>query len=259
MKKMCDELVQAVQAKMGEEYEVTVNEVMKVNDTKKTGLTISKVGEEQQGIHPIVYIDDLACEVCDGSTSIDDAVQKVIELYESADADEVVAEGDISNIFQNADDCLSRVRLRIVNKNLCKKMLADKVSRDFLDLVIYYQINVREDSNGFASVPVTVGLAKMLGVTEDDLYTAAINNMKGEEVVEDMATVLNKLIGEDDDRCIEENGFGAPPMLVITNKSGVYGASQMMNQDVMDQNAWKLLYNTIKHSRVDRIAVGYHK
>ena len=131
-------------------------------------------------------------------------------------------------------ECLSRVKPKIVNKNLCKEILANKVSRDFLDLAIYYYIEF-EAYSIIKSVLVTTELADWLGVTEENLYTAAINNIKGDEVIQKLGNVL-EMLGVD----TEEKIGKELSVLVISNKNGINGAAQILNPDTMEQLSKKI-------------------
>jgi hypothetical protein len=216
---------------MPKEYqgmEVKAAPVEKVN-RKLDGLSLLPPDSERM-ISPTIYIND---------------------IYE-----EYLRTGDLQKSLQNAADALDRVfkeepipplELRgakdniifqLVNTAQNEDMLKNMPHREFQDLSIIYRWVVKADEKGIASAAVHNGLAKELGMDEDQLFRAAAVNTRRilPPAVKSMNEVIRNLFVAD----------GMPPEMadlmigdmapkqtlwVLTNEFGTNGAASMLYED----------------------------
>ena len=113
---------------------------------------------------------------------------------------------------------------REIKKNIYARLYKDGVSKGiskpakeygFEDLVIVPYVTVKIDSDEeFASAPVTKEMVKRWGVTEDDVFDDAIDNIDVQ--IKGMSELLFGMSLPDD------------PMTVITNTAMFYGAAAVL-------------------------------
>jgi hypothetical protein len=127
---------------------------------------------------------------------------------------------------------------QLVNTEQNKALLEDAPNRAFQDLSIIYRWVVKVEDSGIQSTVVHNSLAKQLGMSEDEMFKAAVENTRRifpprirnmNEVIKDMfmkdgmpLEIAEMMIGE------------IPPeqsMYVISNEQGINGAISMLYED----------------------------
>lgn len=214
--------------------EVKVAPVEKVN-RKLDGLSLLPPDSERM-ISPTIYIND---------------------IYE-----EYLRTGDLQESLQNAADALDRVFkeepvppldmrkakdniiFQLVNTVQNEDMLKKMPHREFQDLSIIYRWVVNVEDKGIASVVVHNGLAKELGMDEEQLFKAAAENTRRilPPVIKSMNEVIREMFLADGmppsmaDLMIGE----MPPqetMWVISNDRRIDGAVSMLYEDKLHKLA----------------------
>lgn len=208
--------------------EVKVASVEKVN-RKLDGLSLLLPDSERM-ISPTIYIND---------------------IYE-----EYLRTGDLQESLQNAADALDRVFkeepvppldmrkakdniiFQLVNTVQNEDMLKKMPHREFQDLSIIYRWVVNVENKGIASVVVHNGLAKELGMDEEQLFKAAAENTRRilPPVVQSMNEVMRDMFVADGmpkelaDLMIGEQE-PEMTMWVISNERKIDGAASMLYED----------------------------
>lgn len=104
----------------------------------------------------------------------------------------------------------------------------EHITKSYLDL----ELVVRAHINNEASATVTKDLCRSWNKTPDEVFAQAESN-KQEVVVKEMADVLAELMGD-----LPKEMFGfLPPMYVISNSTGHYGASALTNKLIFENLA----------------------
>ena len=214
--------------------EVKVASVEKVN-RKLDGLSLLLPDSERM-ISPTIYIND---------------------IYE-----EYLRTGDLQESLQNAADALDRVfkeepvpplDLRTAKDNIIfqlvntvqnEDMLKEMPHREFQDLSIIYRWVVNVEDKGIASVVVHNGLAKELGMDEEQLFKAAAENTRRilPPVVQTMNEVMRDMFVADGmpkelaDLMIGEQE-PERTMWVISNERKIDGAASMLYEDKLHKLA----------------------
>jgi hypothetical protein len=181
------------------------------------------------------------------------------EHYKECNDLEVVlreAAGSVEKAFQQVPDtsrmldfekAKDNIIMQLVNTEQNKGMLENLPHREFQDLSIIYRWLIDKDGEGIASTMVNVSLAEKLGLTEEQLFQAAVVNTKillpptiksMNDVIRDMFTkdgmpedMADMMIGEMPDDKV---------MYVISNDRGVNGAASMLYEDGLHGLAEKL-------------------
>lgn len=214
-----------------------VHPVEKVNQTLD-GLTV--VGDGVK-ISPTIYINNMY-----------DSYLKTEDLQ-----GELMKAANIMNeAMKDAPDILPSVELekakdnivfQLINTEQNKQMLADAPNRQFQDLSIVYRWVMKVDEMGVQSAVVRNSLAKQIGLSEEELFKAAVENTRRifPPTVRSMNDIMREMFTKDGmppeiaDMMIGE----MPPeqtMWVISNERGINGAISMLYEDQLHDIAEKL-------------------
>lgn len=156
-----------------------VKEVAKHNETR-LGIMVK---ESNSNIAPIIYIDDMI----DCESDVEDIVDFVIRVY--SEQREHMPMINANNILENLrDNVVPCLVAREGNEN----WLDDTVHEDFLDMCIYYRVNVASDS----SFKVTPKILEEASLTVEELKECAMKNI-GEPTIMGLFDVLIEMMGKD--------------------------------------------------------------
>lgn len=167
-------------------------------------------------VTPTVYYDP--------ALSDEEIVEKVVKVYNKVDHDETIESFDPARLFDR-EYVLPRVKPQIVKKENNDRFLSDKVVTDLLDMAVVYRVYLSDE----ASTVLTKQIFENANYTAEDLHEAAIRNVKNETRVVSMMQMLAEMMGMP-----YLGGGSEPPMIVVSNKNGSYGASvAFLNKDVL--------------------------
>ena len=208
------------------DYKVDVHSITKVNQTMD-GINLVPTGDDRLSTSPTIYINNM------------------YEHYKECE--------DLQEVLQRAAESMVKAFVEApnvspkVDTEQNKGMLENVPSRQFQDLSIIYRWVVDKDRDGISSTIVNNGLAEKLGMNEEQLYKAAVENTvrlfpptvkSMNDVIRDMM-MADGMPGEIADMMIgevpEEN-----MMYVISNERGVNGAASMLYEDNLHKLAEKL-------------------
>lgn len=194
-----------------EGYDFTVNySVVNKNNVELDGLTL--VGTSTN-IHPVVYVTDDMLEM-----SEDDFIRFIADMYEKHKVNNTF---DVES-FMNKDYIYDNVEACLVGSK--DNMLLHKVPYvPYLeDFAIIFSVSVGEG----ASITITDAIYDNLNLDLNILYKKGIENLQGKESVRSMRDVISEMMGFD-------VGNEIPPVYVLSNQSGVYGAQMLLRNDVL--------------------------
>ena len=131
---------------------------------------------------------------------------------------------DISDL-SSWDKCKGRVLPRLVDYRETD-YLQGKPHTMTADLPVIYSVEIGQDETGTASAPVTDSMLAVWGITLEELDKVARKNIKAD--VLSLAETLAQLTGG-----MAGDLFGAPEVVVLSNKSHVNGAAAVLDPDTM--------------------------
>lgn len=204
--------------------EVKKSEVTKNNGMKLRSITITS---DESNVSPIIYLEGFFRDYQEGR-SMKDITEGIIKLYrESA----VNTSWDVS-VFTNYSSARSLLRPRLINSEKNKELLADVPHREILDLSLIYSVELSGDFDGVGTIIVRNEHMKLWDVDEQTLYEEVLKNMEeyDEGSLRTMKDVLLEMIGCDMEMLDSEISI---PMYVLTNRSKLYGASQLINKSML--------------------------
>ena len=210
---------------------VEIREVTKNNDTKLTGLVVTKKGSN---IAPNVYLEAFYQEYQNGK-DYEDVLEHIAEVVVKHSPKE---QFDASNLT-DLDKVRNRIIPRLINAKRNEEYLIDKPHRLVEDLAVVYAVNISEDETGKMSAPVTYSLIESYGITPEELDNIAMYNLEKVSVSfksmrEMLMETYKKSYGEDIPEYMLPPEGTVPEMYVLTNVSKLNGATMILNKGIMD-------------------------
>ncbi len=225
-----------------QDAEVTINEVIKNNDTHLSGLTVRT---EEYSIAPTLYLEDFYNAYENGDHSLEGVMVRIAETYDNAaqnglDADVKDVVNQITDYEATKDKIIPRIVNREANEERLKGMPHTDVGND---LAVTYHVELGNDEGGQMSVAVSNQMMENYGVSVGELHEQACQNMQAspanfESIAETLAHLM--IPGYDEmsleEKAVAREGFDMPDpgMYVLTNESKVFGAAEMLDPATMD-------------------------
>lgn len=236
-----EQLVKDMKEKLPQ-YVINVHKVHK-NNVVKDGL--SGISKYNSKLAPTLYLNDYYYEeYIDKNMPYNEILKNVIELITSYGKDNQITENGnkAQNILDKLDDIKHNILPRIVNTSTNKDMLSNIIHRNFLDMSIYYVVQIKLD-DGVASIKLTNDVLKGKGIkaSEEDLFKWSINNLKE---YNNYAISMQKVI-----ECLMCNintkdctSYSSDDlMIVIQNSENINGANNILNNDLLKEIADTLI------------------
>lgn len=232
VKNFAEEVADKVSEMMGEDFHVEINPVDKNNGIVLQGLNIRKAGVN---ICPCIYLDRYFEEYKRGGMGLHEIAEDVIAVYKENDG---ACDFDITR-FTNFANARTNLRCRLVNTERNSKLLSESPHREYLDLSLLYFVEYPDCQNGLASIRVMNHHMKSWGVSEDELYQIAMENMKKADdgLFVNMAQMMAYTM--DIEPCAELEDCNCF-MYVLTNERKLNGAVQILNDNMMKRVADKI-------------------
>lgn len=233
-----DEVIEAVKRNIPEELRdelsVGIQEVIKNNDNVLHGVVIRS---PEQHIVPTIYIEE-CMEAMPKNASIDELAGAIIGTYVKG-LMEAPAVEDLSLEFEDVKDML---QIQVVEANRNMDRLKDLIYKPLDEgMVMLAYVVVKENDDGSYRFALTKSIADSFNYDIDKVFDAAMANSmeKNAPVVSDMMSMLMHM-GEagysnplkDDFRINEGEN-----MYILSNSSGVMGASALYYPDVKERIA----------------------
>ena len=205
-----NDMIDEVQKRLGEEYEVKRVEVMKNNDTKLKGIQVRR---KDKNVAKICYWT---------SESVDEIVAVINRsLFPKFDCE------------INLEKLKDRIVYTLVNANSNKSRLKTIPYRMLkgTDLAITYKLIIDIDFNATASSDVTNALMEHLKVMENDLYTFATKNTQ--KLYAPSIMSLTDIVSKKDNQSQEDVSNTPETIFVLTNFKKHFGDSCILYPDVL--------------------------
>ena len=212
---------------------VELHDVIKNNGLILTGLIIK---DANTNIAPTIYLDDFYSRFSDGLLSLEDTVSEIIKIYMQHKRNSITLDW-----IQDFEKVKDKIIPCICNTNLNTSFLEEHPSTTFLDLSIYYRIqlstDILEQDDATATIAITNQLADTWGISPEELNTIAFENAAtiSPSSFKTMFEVLGEMIPDTD--TMFDAAQALTPMYVLSNSSKVDGAVWMANKDVLESIA----------------------
>lgn len=230
IKEFAIKIGKAIEKELGEEYEVSIREVMKNNSVMLTGIMIS---DKIQNVVPTIYVDGFWTEYESG-TPMSLVVSKVINLYVRQKPKSDV---DIS-FFTDYKQVRERICYRLIGRENNEKLLEDIPYIEFYDLAICFFYAYEGEELGEGSILIRKSHMETWNVTISELFDRATVNTP--KLFPWECQKIDALLEEP----VELAGNGEissilqeVPMRVLSNQKRIYGAGCILYPGVLQQLA----------------------
>lgn len=231
--------------------DVSILEVYKVN-TKLDSLAIRPLGAN---ISPNIYLDNFY-EMYRYSNNIESVLHNIVTMWTNAIEDAEVKIGmraEKLEQIRNKEYVSKNVFFMFVNTEMNKDYLKEIPHREFLDLSIIYRVVVSKTHDGIASYSINNEFFSSMGFSEQELYDLARENTFRifesyfDSLLNSEISILNDRLLEVDpydpeyktisDQIEDLEAYAGEPIYVITNKTRLNGAIEILNSDFMEKVA----------------------
>lgn len=213
------------------EREVNIKEITKVNDLKLTGVEIKGDSE----LAPIFYLENYnSCQ------NMEELINKIISDYNEIvnnSYDGII----ISENIINKNYILENINFILVNKewNENDELVSRDVDSTIENMKVFYCYEIYHNKEKRATLKVTKKMAETLNISENELYEAALNNLKLNYNLTSferaVAGNINKNIKEViDEVSMLSSMFGMLKMFILTNENYKNGAAQLLNNELLN-------------------------
>ncbi len=207
---------------------VEISTVMKNNDTRLTGLTIRSI---DQNISPTIYLEQFFEKYQEGE-DMNDVLERIADLRISHE----LTEKFDTDLITDFDRVKGRVIPKLINRLWNEELLKERVHTDIAgDLTVTYQILLKQDFSGSATIGITNKILKMWGIDVNTLHELAVDNMKEltPSTFEPMSSVLASMMDEETAELFAREAPVEEMMWILSNKSRINGASAILDSDIM--------------------------
>lgn len=222
------------------DYRVKIKTVRKTNQTLD-GLCLVPPEGEGRTVFPTIYVDHMYksyLEEGNFSKAMKLAADAWMEAYRN------IPDGISSFSLSGAKE---RVVMALINTEQNAEMLKEIPNRKFCDLSIVYRLFSGINENGVHSALIDNRLAEAIGMTEQQLYDAALVNTKTlfPPTVKSMDEIFREMFApEGMPEAVAETIAGREKpeeaMYVITNSHGANGAVSMLYEEGLHTLAEKV-------------------
>ncbi len=219
--------------RFGSAYTIEVQNVLKNNGVRKTGLMVKRDGKTAS---PVIYL-DAYYEAYQEGRSMKEMINEVYDMYNTFERQDIPLE--MLKDFENMKD---KVYYKLVNYENNKKSLENMPHMRYLDLAVTFGILIERSRNGQMTTQIENKQMRYWGMDAESLYDLAEENTPRlfPSSLESMPDVLKKIIKEHMGSGYDEELFGdllpaqtENPMFILGNTSGVNGAAVILYKNVL--------------------------
>ncbi len=233
----CKAVCMDIQHRMGKQFHVSVQNVVKNNDVSLHGMTIMEKG---CNLSPTIYLDGYYSCYQEGAY-LTDIEERIMQCYEENKLSQSIS----TAFFTEWENVKHRIIFKLVNFERNRKMLEDVPHVRFLDLALVFQCFLGADTEGSATILIHNLHLKLWDVTQEELYTAAEQNtpelLKYE--IRNMYELIQELLEKEELAKVSESGNTPCLMYVLTNQYKINGASALFYRNLLKDFADKTGYD----------------
>ena len=232
-------LVHAIQTKLGSDTKVILQDVVKNNDLHLDGLTILS---EQCNISPTIYLNYYYKQYLHGM-SLSAIYEDILLRYKCYSPKTSV---DI-RFFTDFGKVQDNIVFKLINYERNKSLLQNVPHFRYLDLAIVFNCLVHFDPNNYGTILIYHNHLDFWHVTADDLYALALENtprLLGYDL-QNMAQVIETILSDDTSVVLGSHsddmidGDNMLPMYVLSSKTKFNGAACLLYHNLLADIAAK--------------------
>lgn len=224
LKYEADKIHEVIAERYSGDIEVRPATVVKMNDQKLNGLSISLDGNN---VCPTIYLDD-AFEAYENGADPDMIANDVaLQAFNAGrTASSVDAVGNLPDLSDK------RLALRLLEASRNREFLKDTPYMEVGNgLVLVCDVRIQENSDGCFSTVVNNNLLKVMGRDKADVFRQAVSEAWDTDRPV-LSSMEAKLFGGDETNLLDNPEPAASGMYILTNTSGIHGAAALFYPDV---------------------------
>ena len=248
-----EKLVDAVKEFYGEDVTVIVEKVLRNNNYSYDGLKIMK--EPKDMVVPMIHLNHVYEKYRKEGMELKQCVESVCQLGDEEEQKQIISEfASKLTRWENIKEQVYPV-LMLTKKN--EELLKRLATTEFLDMSVIYRICKNIENDGMYSININRAMLKDYGITIRQLHEQAVKNLeKGNYQfisMDSYARALIQFMGLDEKTWMEDKEY--TPMHILTNDSKIYGASGILDKELMKEFAGDKNYFVILSSMHEAILV----
>lgn len=223
-----------ISERLGESYQITLQEVCKNNRVTLQGLVILS---ETKNVSPTIYLKPF-WEAHEKGMALEAVVDKILQIYWEDTPNKKVN----MNFFKHFDKVQDRICYRLIHAGKNAELLKGIPHIEFLDLAICFFYAYHGRILGEGSILIHNDHMEMWGTSTAELLRLAQENTPRLFPWEcnSMEDVIQELMREQKgryhiDREAQEAVFSGVPMRILSNRKRVQGAACILYPDVLEQ------------------------
>ena len=223
--KFTEKVMEKMKELAGEQYEIRKEEKLKNNGVKQVGITAVKQGER---VFPIVYLEPCYNDYLYGEGTVCETAEKLCKILEDH-MGKSLQSLRINDLLE-WETTKDRVSAKLVNAEMNRELLEQIPHRIVMDLAEIYFVKVCKcGQDGFGTILVRNEQEQAWGVDENILHETALKNLMEESgEFMSMAEIMKEAGNSDRDLEMDE-----PEMYVLTNQSRLYGAAELLDENML--------------------------
>lgn len=229
----------AIKERVGEGYQVEVQEVRKNNNVILQGLMIHA---QEQNVSPTIYLNSF-WDAYEKGIPFVVIIERILRIYEEDTPKENV---DMS-FFKEFEKVKERICYRLISAEQNRELLEQIPHMEYLDLAICFYYAYKGEALGNGSILIHNSHVEMWGTTAEELFELSQCNTPRlfPEEWNAMETIIRELMAEQEDRGEEifldeseqEEFFGQLPMQILSNENRVHGAACILYPGLLAEMA----------------------
>ena len=201
-------------------HNINIDTVYKANE-KHDCMTLYPLVDAEHVLSPCVYLDDwynLFEEHQDIDKVLKSMAMMIVQYYSTFDGEESF------DLTAKKDSIV----MNIMNTERNREFLKNVPHRDVLDFSIVYRIIMEQNESGYGTIMVTDSVAETLEMTEEELYSRAMENTKRLFPIKILTMKDVHLGGESSDEEVWDSIKDSKIPFIVTNKAYLHGSAHLM-------------------------------
>ena len=235
--------------RLGDDYEIAIHKIPKNNGTLLDGLTIFHLNEIAT---PTFYLQSYY-EAYEQGRDLESIIQEILVVYEDHKDQ---APFDLKR-FSDFSQMRERVAMKLIHTKSNETLLKEIPSIPFHDLSIVFYLFLDKDEHGQMTVLIRNDHLPIWNTDTSELYKLAIDNTPRlyPPCIRSMASLINDMLFVNGTLIQPSFAAASPnaqdltdtpiPLSILTNTSGIFGASAMLYPGVLKEFSKKIGHDLI--------------
>lgn len=207
------QIVSSLQKQLGTETRITIQDIVKNNDTHLDGLTILP---ENSCVCPTIYL-NYYFQKYENGCPISEITGQILAVYR----ENLPASSIDFSFFTDYTQVRSNIVFKLINYERNPELLSDVPHYRFLDLALVFYCLIETSPDGCASILIHNRHLSYWNITDDDLFALAQQNTPRLLAYElrDMTDVLRELFAAEPSVCEDGDSLSPASMYILTNRA----------------------------------------